>query len=172
MPSTTAVFFEVIRSVPLNFSTLILVEEEATEAFAVDFSPVPTLVSHWGSIQLLRESSAGRLKVSSLPQVFGGMPLPLPLRLLAGRRVATLPRTFGRMRLLAYRRLSIAPRVSRGLVALPVWEWVLIFGIVLIYAVLDYRIIKSRVYRFISSQSRYLPTSGSRWKSASSASAC
>jgi hypothetical protein len=46
LPSKTAVFSEVIRSVPLNVSTLplILLQEE-TEVFAVDFSPVPVLVA-------------------------------------------------------------------------------------------------------------------------------
>jgi hypothetical protein len=42
LPSKTVVFSEVIRSVPLNFSTLILVEEEETEAFAVVPTPVAT----------------------------------------------------------------------------------------------------------------------------------
>jgi hypothetical protein len=47
LPSKTVVFSGVIRSVPLNFSSLplILVEEEEPEAFAVDFSPVPTPVA-------------------------------------------------------------------------------------------------------------------------------
>jgi hypothetical protein len=43
----------------------------------------------------------------------------------------------------------------RDLVALPVWEWVMIFGIVLISAVIAHRIFKSRVYRFLSSATKF-----------------
>jgi hypothetical protein len=42
LPSKTAVFSEVIRSVPRIFSTLILMEEEETEAFVVVLKPVAT----------------------------------------------------------------------------------------------------------------------------------